>query len=297
MTATMTSSARERKRSSRPPTSHHSAAWAKWRLCDTLERVSRAEAPDEDKRAEILPDLYRYGIALAEQRAAKLVGTDQDELVSTIGERIAVSLPKLDLNAPPAQQVTYLDGLLHHALTDACRALDPLGRGPRKLRRRYAAEVEAATVQAQGELHRSERDRILDDLAGTGGPALKLIVGTEMSPAEAIARVAGDPSPTHRPSRTSGTRRHQAAVPSELGSAYGDNPAETVVVAMAREQILKAIEARPGPVREYLLKVLEGLPVGRKPANFNRRLGPTLPALIASLVMDDAERHLERHSA
>ena len=241
------------------------SAWTKRALCDTLERLSFYDGPGDAKRAEILPDLYRHAVTLAEERAQSLPGTAHDELVSAVGERALIGLGKLDVDAPSAQQAAYLDRLLHHALADACRALDPLGRGPRVLRRRYEARVEAVT-QASGALPGTcELDHILDDVVGTRRPTLRLIVGTGMGPAEAVTRV---------------TRADE--------DNYGGDPAEAVAVAMARRQVAKAIAAHPDEaIREYLSKVAAGL-AARRPADFHRRLGPTLPALIASLVLDGA---------
>ena len=221
-----------------------------------------SNGPDDTKRADILPYLYSHAIALAEERAEGLPGTAHDELISAVGERAVIGLQKLDAGAPPAQQATYLDRLLHHALVDACRKLDPLGRGPRALRRHYEARVEAVT-QARGALPRTrELDQILDDVVGAGRPALRLLVGTGMGPAEAVEHLVGN-----------GDR--------------GDDPGEAAVVAISRRHIAKAIAAHPDEeVRAYLFKVAQGL-AARKPADFQHRLGPTLPALILSLVIDD----------
>lgn len=245
------------------------SAWTKRALCDTVERLSLSDQPGDAKRAEILPDLYRHAVTLAEERAQNLPGVTHDELVSAVGERTVIGLAKLDMEAPPAQQAAYLDRLLHHALADACRNLDPLGRGPRALRRRYEAKVEAVT-QTCGTLPGTPQlGRILDDVVGAGRPTLRLMVGAGMSPAEAVTRV---------------TRADQ--------ENYGGDPAEAVALATARRQIASAIAAHPDPaVRVYLSKVATGLPA-RRPADFHRRLGHTLPTLIASLVMDDASRTL-----
>jgi hypothetical protein len=239
------------------------SARTKRALCDTLERLSFTGSPDDAKRDEILPVLYRHAVAMAEERAEELPGTVHNELISTLGERAVVGLKKLDIHAPPAQQAAYLDRLLHHALADACRNLDPLGRGPRALRRRYEARVEAS-AQARGALPGTpEQDRILDDVVGRGRPTLRLLVGTGMVPAEAVARVTRAGEPTR-----------------------DNDPAETVVVAMARREIARAIARHPDRVvREYLFNVAAGLNA-KKPTGFHQRLGPTLPALLASLVLD-----------
>ena len=240
------------------------SARTKRALCDLLEKLSFSEGPGDAKRAEILPYLYRHAVALAEERAANLPGAAHDELVSAVGERALVGLGKLDIDAPSAQQAAYLDRVLHHALADACRALDPLGRGPRVLRRSYEARVEAF-AQTRGALPGTrELDRILDDVVGKRRPTLRLIVGTGMSPAEAVTRVAR----------------------ADEDNCAGD-PAEAVAVAMARRQVAEAIARHPDQtVREYLAKVAAGL-TARRPADFDRRLGPTLPTLIASLVLDE----------
>ena|GEM_PF-4302268 len=256
-------------------TTHHNrrpqSARTKRVLCDTLEHLASSGLPETAKRREVLPVLWRHAVALAKERAADLPGTAHDELVSTLGERVVTALDRLDLCAPPAQQAAYLDRLLHHALADAGRNLDPFGRGPRALRRRYEAALEDA-AQARGALPTtSEQDQLLDDVVGGEHPVLRLIVGAGMGPDEAVAHVtrAGEPGPD-------------------------DDPASTVVVTMARRQIARAIADHPDEaVREYLAKVAAGLKA-RRPTNFHRRLGPALPALVASLVIDEARANLAR---
>jgi hypothetical protein len=231
-------------------------------LCDTLERLSKDGAPDHEKRDEILPVLYRHAVALAEERASNLPQVARDELVSTLGERAAVGLGKLDLDAPPAQQAAYLDKLLHHALADACRSLDPLGRGPRTLRKHYEDILEEAAKKRGSMPSSAERSRILEEVASKCRPVLKLIVSSGMCPDEAVAY-------STRP------------VPPE----WCTDPADLISVAAARRQIAKAIANHPDEdVREYLFGVAAGMKAS-KPADFHRRLGPTLPALIASLAM------------
>ncbi|HLI31147.1 MAG TPA: hypothetical protein VKU89_00195, partial [Solirubrobacteraceae bacterium] len=203
---------------------------------------------------------YEHALALAEERANALPGSARDELASTVGERVAVAMERLDMSLPPAQQATYLDRLLRHALADASRSLDPLGRGPRSLRRRYEAALEAK-AQKDGRLPGSaEQERVLDELVGARQPALRLLVGAGMHPAEAVSHM---------------TRAAEASTADDAG--------EVVATAMARRQIAKAIASHPdAAVREYLFKVAAGMSA-RKPADFRRRLGPALPALIASL--------------
>lgn len=238
------------------------ASRTKAALCDTLERLSKDGAPDHEKRDEILPALYRHAVALAEESAASLPQVARDELVSTLGERAALGLGKLDLKAPPAQQAAYLDRVLHHALADACRAVDPLGRGPRTLRKRYEDLVEERAKQDGSMPAPSERSRILDEVASKCRPILKLIVSSGMSPEEAV------------------THSVRPTTPEWCG-----DPADTVSVAAARRQIARAIAEHPDQaVREYLFEVAAGMKA-REPADFHRRLGPTLPALIASLAM------------
>lgn len=239
---------------------------AKRRLCDVIEEVSTASVGDDEKLEVILPALLAYARALAEQRDTELPGSTLDELVSTLGERCAVAVGRLDLTAPPAQQVTYLDSTLRHGLADACRNLDPLGRGPRQLRQHYEAALEAH-VDANREIpDHARRSRILDDVVGDGAkPALRLLVGHGMTPSEAVGRVTAAP----------------------LG---GEDPAEVVVAEAVRARIAEAIASHPDDdVRDYLYKVAAGVSV-RRPVGFYDRLGPTLPALLSSLLIaDEAE--------
>jgi hypothetical protein len=237
------------------------SAWTKRALCDTLEALSSEEAPPAAKRAAVLPVLYVQALALAEERASGLPGSAHDELASSVGERAAIAIDRLDLALPPAQQATYLDRLLRHALADASRNLDPLGRGPRSLRRRYEAALEAKAQQDGHLPGTAEKDKVLDELVGNRQPTLRLLVGSGVHPAEAVVHV---------------TRANETNA--------GDDTGEVVTTAMARRQIAKAIASHPDKgVREYLFKVATGMSA-RKPADFHRRLGPTLPALIASLV-------------
>jgi hypothetical protein len=113
--------------------SQHCSKATKRALCDTLEAVSRSGDPPARKRERILPHLYSHAMAVAKEKAQGLPAVARDELVSAVGERVAVALERLEMGAPPAQQATYLDRVLHHALADAGRSADPLGRGPRKL--------------------------------------------------------------------------------------------------------------------------------------------------------------------
>lgn len=247
------------------------SASTKRQLCDTVEALSLSGKPDDERRAELLPAVYRHAIALAEERAAGLPGLARDELVSTLGERVTVALRRLDLGTPPAQQAAYLDRLLHHALADACRSLDPLGRGPRALRRRYQEALEER-AQAIGSVPATpERNQILDEVVGQAPPALRLVVGHGMHPAGAAARVTGSD-----------------------GAVERSHPGETVVTAMIRRKIAKVIAAHPdAAVREYLFKVAAGA-AARRPADFDNRLGPTLPRLLAALV---AEQETQAASA
>jgi hypothetical protein len=225
-----------------------------------LEELSFSEAPAVAKRASVLPVLYDHALALAEQRATGLPGSARDELISTVGERVAIAIERLDLSLPPAQQATYLDRLLQHALADASRNLDPLGRGPRSLRRRYEAALEEKAQQDGRLPGAAEQAQVLDEIVGHEQPTLRLLVGAGMGPAEAVSHV---------------TRADQA---------YASDAGEAATTALARHQIAKAIAAHPDKaVREYLFKVATGI-AARKPADFHRRLGPDLPALIASLL-------------
>jgi hypothetical protein len=231
-------------------------------LCDALEALSSSSSLPTEKRRQALPHLYRHAVALAEERAVGLPGTAHDELVSTVGERVAIALERLDTGTPPAQQAAYLDGQLHHALADAGRNADPLGRGPRALRRHYEEACEAV-AQANGALPASwERSEILDEVVGTGKPVLRLLVGQGVGPDEAAARLGG------------------------AGNARDDDPAEAVVLASVRHQVARAIASHPDrAVREYLFKVAAGLSA-RRPKDFHARLGPTLPGLIGDLLLE-----------
>jgi hypothetical protein len=241
--------------------SHRSKA-TKRALCDTLEALSCSDDPPAQKRYQVLPDLYDHAMALATEKAQGLPGTARDELVSSLGERVAVALERLETEAPPAQQATYLDGVLRHALADAGRGVDPLGRGPRTMRRRYETTCEAV-AQANGALPaQQERYEILDEIVGPGKPVLRLLVGQGMGPDEAAAHLGG------------------------AGSAQPDDPAEQVARASVRHQIAKAIAAHPDrAVREYLFKVAAGL-TARRPSDFHARLGRALPELIGDLLLE-----------
>lgn len=207
-----------------------------------------------------MPVLWQHAQALAAERASGLPATAHDELVSSVGERVALAIGRLDWSAPPAQQAAYLDSQLHHALADAGRAADHLGRGPRALRRRYEARCEAM-AQANGSLPAlAERQEVLDDLVGTGKPVLRLLVGQGMSPEEAVVRVS---SPGHD---------------------LSEDPAEIVTLAATRRQVARAIAAHPDrEVRKFLFNVAAGLSA-RRPRDFQRRLGPTLPQVIGALL-------------
>jgi len=238
---------------------------AKRRLCDVIEEVSVASVADDVKLETILPALLAYARALAEQRDAELPGSTLDELVSTLGERCAIAAGRLDLTAPPAQQVTYLDSTLRHGLADACRNLDPLGRGPRRLRQRYEAALEAHAELNQEPPDPASREQILDDVVGVAAkPALRLLVGHGMTPPEAVGRITTAP-------------------------LTGEDPAETVVAEAVRARIAEAIASHPDDdVRDYLHKVAAGVSASR-PVGFHDRLGPTLPALLLSLLIADAD--------
>lgn len=233
-------------------------------LCDTLEALFTDEGPPPDeKKRLVLPYVYRHAVALAEERSRGLPSAAHDELVSSVGERAAIVVQRLDTTVPPAQQATFIDGQLHHALADAGRAADPLGRGPRTLRRRFEAACEAR-AQSNGALPAlAEREDVLDEIVGPEKPALRLLVGHGVTPDEAVAHVSG--------------RCEQEA----------SDPGEAVVVAAARHQIAKAIAAHPDRgVREYLFKVAAGL-TARRPADFQARLGPTIPALIGAWFLEE----------
>lgn len=241
---------------------------AKRRLCDVVEEMSLLDLSAAEKRERILPALHGYAQALAEQRAANLPGTTIDELVSTLGERCAAASRQLDLDAPPARQVTYLDSVLRHGLADACRNLDPLGRGPRRLRRRFEAAVEDHFDGHRALPSVKDRSSMLDTVVGSDAkPALKLLVGHGMSPDEAAGHMA-DSSPA-------------------------DDPGDMVAAKLLRRQIAKAIEAHPDrAIREYLFKVADGINA-RQPDRFHDRLGPTLPALLAELLLSDTSAGVE----
>lgn len=253
----------QRRQSQSSPRRQHWSR-AKRRLCDVIEEMSCSDLEPEKKLEEILPVLLAYARALAEGRDADLAGETLDELVSTLGERCALVAGRLDLSAPPAQQVTYLDSALRHGLADACRNLDPLGRGPRKLRRIFEAELEVH-VECNGESPSpQQQSKMLDDVVGEGAkPALRLLVGHGMPPAEAAWRI----SPSSAP----------------------EDPAETVVAKTIRSQIAAAIASHPDrDVRDYLYKVAAGV-AARRPAGFHSRLGPALPALLSSLLLGDID--------
>lgn len=237
-------------------------AKAKRRLCDVVEEMSYSDRDDHEKLEAILPALLAYARALAEGRDARLAGTTLDELVSTLGERCAVAVRRLDLSAPPARQVTYLDSALRHGLADACRNLDPLGRGVRTLRRIYEAKFESHVEVNKAIPGPRQQARLLDDVVGEDAkPALRLLVGQGISPSEAAGHIVPLATP--------------------------EDPAEVVIAKSARRQIAAAIASHPDDVRDYLYKVAAGVSA-RRPAGFHARLGPTLPALLSSLLLADA---------
>ena len=232
-------------------------------LCNVLEALAGENVPPNEKHQKALPHLYRHAVALAEERSRWLPGTAHDELVSSVGERVVAALGRLDWSTPPAQQATFLDGQIHHALADAGRAADRLGRGPRALRRRYEATCETM-AQANGALPAfAAQQEVLDDLVGPAKPVLRLLVGQGMAPEEAVART------------------------SSIGHSASEDPAEVVATASAQRQIAKAIAAHPDQaVREYLFRVATGLSA-RRPRDFHARLGPTIPELISSLLLKE----------
>lgn len=230
-------------------------------LCDALEEVSASGDPPERKRDRVLPHLYKHAVTLAEEKAVGLAPTAREDLVSAVGERAATALERLETEAPPAQQAAYLDRVLHHALADAGRSADPLGRGPRRLRRQYEARCEAASRSCGGAVPKQAQDEILDEIVGQGKPALRLMVGHGMPPGEAAACLGS-------------------------GGDQARDPAETVVLASVRHQVARAIAAHPDPaVREYLFMVAAGLSA-KRPKHFHARLGPALPELIGDLLME-----------
>jgi len=229
-----------------------------------VEEASKAPVGDDEKLEAILPALLAYARSLAERRDAQLPGSTLDELTSTLGERCALAVGRLDLTAPPAQQVTYLDSALRHALADACRNLDPLGRGPRKLRQHYEAALEAHVGTNREIPDAAKRARILDEVVGEDAkPALRLLVGHGMTPSEAVGQITTAP-------------------------LTQEDPAELVVARAARRQIAEAIASHPDDtIRDYLYKVASGVST-RRPAAFRTRLGPTLPALLSALLLAEA---------
>lgn len=232
-------------------------------LCDILEVLSKESAPPDEHRRRVLPVLWQHAKALTEERAQGLPPSARDEIVSTAGERVTVALQRLDLSAPPAQQATFLDAQLHHALADAGRASDPLGRGPRTLRRRYEATCEAL-AQAHGAMPAlAERQEVLDELVGPDKPVLRLLVGQGMSPDVAVAYV------------------------DNTVRAVADDPCEIVSKQAVRRQLAKAIADHPDrEVRQFLFSVAAGIST-RQPRNFYSRLGPALPQVIGSLLLEE----------
>jgi hypothetical protein len=109
----------------------------------------------------------------------------------------------------------------------------------------------------------AEREDVLDEIVGPEKPALRLLVGHGVTPDEAVAHVS--------------SRCEQET----------SDPGEAVVVAAARHQIAQAIAAHPDRgIREYLFKVAAGL-AARRPANFQARLGSTIPALIGAWFLEE----------
>jgi hypothetical protein len=228
-------------------------------LADAVEAASGSGASYTSKRSALVKVLFAHAKMLASERAAGLPVSVHDDLVSGLGERVAVALDRLDLDAPPAQQVAYLDGQLHHALIDACRAVDPLGRGPRTLRKAYESAWEEAAQRNGAEPDVSQRDALLDEVVQGGSPVLRAIVSYG----------------------TSAENHMTTASPSGACDA-----SEQVIAGLMRTEVEGVISAHPDPeVKEYLIKVAAGERV-RRPANFHRRLGPTLPQVLDSYLHD-----------
>lgn len=248
-----------------PGASHHAparrrpkSASTKRRLADAVEAAAASSAEAASKRDALVEAVYAHAKMLASERAAVLPGSVHDDLVSEMGERTTVALSRLDLEAPPAQQVAYLDSQLRHALADACRAVDPLGRGPRALRKRFESVWEEAAQRWGREPDHADREAMLDDLVGSGAsPVLRTIVG-------------------HADSPTAGLVAH-------LGPGHpGADPAEAASAAMGRAEVASVVAAHPDTeIRDYLAKVAMGA-AARKPSNFHRRLGPTLPQVLSA---------------
>lgn len=229
----------------------------KRRLADAVEAASQSQDDPDSKRAGLVEVLYQHAEMLASERAVGLPAMVHDDLVSGVGERVAVALARLDLDAPPAQQVAYLDGQIHHALADACRAVDPLGRGSRTLRKSFELSWEEAAQRLGAEPGGSVRETILDQLVDGCSSVLRSVVGYGISPERSAAVHAGD-----------------AVVDADISGQ--------VVVNLGRTQLLEAVAAHPDPdVREYLVKVAAG-ERARRPPNFHRRLGPTVPQILAA---------------
>lgn len=233
------------------------SASTKRRLADAIEAASLSSAEPSAKRETLVDVVYNHARMLASERAASLPNMVHDDLISEVGERTALALARLDLDAPPAQQVAYLDGQLRHALADACRAVDPLGRGPRALRKRFESAWDEAAQRWGREPSHSEQEAILEELVGTKSPVLRMIVGHGVTPAAGVAAYSGE-------------------------GRDGEDISERVASDLARAEIAEAVTSHPDPeIGEYLAKVASG-ERARRPSNFHRRLGPTLSQVVAA---------------
>lgn len=231
------------------------SASTKRRLADAVEAASLSSAEPSTKREALVEVVYEHAKTLASERAATLPGSIHDDLVSEMGERTTIALARLDLNAPPAQQVAYLDSQLRHALADACRAVDPLGRGPRTLRKRFESAWDEAAQRWGREPDTAEREAMLEDLVGVKNPVLRMMVGHAVTPAVGVAAYLRE-------------------------DRDGGDPSERVASNLARAEIAKALASHPdAEIKEYLAKVAVGVRA-KRPSNFHRRLGPTLPQVI-----------------